>query len=95
MERSSTRTALTKVVLPAAEPLPALPDIDFMGINSYHLFSGLTGLAKVANVRVRLNSQLRPLNIRGDGSQAAPWALNVHQLTNAPGSSMSCNWRAS
>lgn len=52
VERSSTGSALTKVVLPAAEALPALPDLDSMGINSYHLFSDLTGLAKMATMRL-------------------------------------------
>jgi hypothetical protein len=50
-ERCSADPALTKVVLPAAEALPALPDLDSMGINSYHLFPDLTGLAKMATMR--------------------------------------------
>ena len=30
--------ALTKVVLPAGEAVPALPDLDSMGINCYHVY---------------------------------------------------------
>ena len=52
VERFSTGPALTKVVLPASEALPALPDLDSMGINSYQLFSDLTGLAKMATMRL-------------------------------------------
>jgi hypothetical protein len=46
-----TDPALTKVVLPATEALPALPDLDSMGINSHYLFPDLTGLAKMATMR--------------------------------------------
>ena len=52
VERFSIGSGLTKVVLPAVEALPALPDLDSMGINSYHLFSDLTGLAKMATMRL-------------------------------------------
>jgi hypothetical protein len=52
VEQFSIGSALTKVVLPASEALPALPDLDSMGINSYHLFTDLTGLAKMATMRV-------------------------------------------
>ena len=54
VQRSSAAPALTKVILPAVEALPALPDLDSMGINSYHLFSDLTGLAKMATMRLLL-----------------------------------------
>ena len=51
VERCSAETALTKVVLPSAEALPALPDLDSMGINSHQLFPDLTGLAKMVTMR--------------------------------------------
>jgi hypothetical protein len=54
VERSSANLALTKVVLPAAEAMPALPDLDSMGINSYHLFPDLAALAKMATIRLLL-----------------------------------------
>jgi len=50
-EGCATDPALTKVVLPATEALPALPDLEAMGINSHHLFPDLTGLAKMATMR--------------------------------------------
>jgi hypothetical protein len=46
--------ALTKVVLPAAEAVPALPDLDSMGINSYHVYPDLGGLAGLATMRLLL-----------------------------------------
>jgi FRG domain len=46
--------ALTKVVLPAAEAVPALPDLDSMGINSYHVYPDLGGLADLATMRLLL-----------------------------------------
>jgi hypothetical protein len=54
VEQSATHTALTKVVLPAAEAVEALPDLDSMGINNYHLFPDLTGLAGMATMRLHL-----------------------------------------
>jgi hypothetical protein len=62
VEEFSAGSALTKVVLPASEALPALPDLDSMGINSYHLFSDLTGLAKMATMRllVELTTETAP-----------------------------------
>jgi hypothetical protein len=52
VERSATGPALTKVVLPAAGALPALPDLDSMGINNYQLFPDFTGLAGMATMRL-------------------------------------------
>ena len=46
--------ALTKVVLPAAAAVPALPDLDSMGINSYHVYPDLGGLADLATMRLLL-----------------------------------------
>jgi hypothetical protein len=51
VEGCATDPALTKVVVPAMEALPALPDLDSMGINSHYLFPDLTGLAKMATMR--------------------------------------------
>jgi hypothetical protein len=48
------KVALTKVVLPAGEAVRALPDLDAMGINNYHLFPDPTGLAAMATTRVLL-----------------------------------------
>jgi FRG domain len=53
-ERSGTEPALTKAVLPASEAVQALPDLDSMGINNYHLFPDLTGLAAMASMRLSL-----------------------------------------
>jgi hypothetical protein len=53
-EKSGTDLALTKVVLPAGEAVQALPDLDSMGINDYHLFPDLTGLAGMATMRLVL-----------------------------------------
>jgi hypothetical protein len=53
-EKSATDLALTKVVLPAAEAFQALPDLDSMGINNYHLFPDFTGLAAMATMRLLL-----------------------------------------
>ena len=47
--------ALTKVVLPAGEAVPALPDLDSMGINSYHVYPDLGGLAEMATMRLLLS----------------------------------------
>jgi FRG domain-containing protein len=52
VSQSATDAALTKVVLPASEALSALPDLDSMGINNYHLFPDLTGLAGMATMRL-------------------------------------------
>jgi hypothetical protein len=52
VERFATGQALTKVVLPATEAVPTLPDLDSMGINGHHLFPDLTGLAKTATMRL-------------------------------------------
>jgi hypothetical protein len=52
--QSASGLALTKVVLPAGEAVPALPDLDSMGINSYHLFSDFGGLADMATMRLLL-----------------------------------------
>jgi hypothetical protein len=41
-------------VLPAGEAVQALPDLDSMGINDYHLFPDLTGLAGMATMRLVL-----------------------------------------
>ena len=46
--------ALTKVVLPASEAVPALPDLDSMGINSYRVYPDLGGLAEMATMRLLL-----------------------------------------
>jgi hypothetical protein len=54
VQQSATAPALTKVVLPATEAVQALPDLDSMGINSYHLFQDLTGLAEMATMRLLL-----------------------------------------
>jgi hypothetical protein len=54
-EQSATEVALTKVVLPAREAVRALPDLDAMGINNYHLFPDLTGLAKMVTTRMLLH----------------------------------------
>jgi hypothetical protein len=47
--------ALTKVVLPAIEAVPALPDLDSMGINSYRVYPDLDGLAEMATMRLLLS----------------------------------------
>jgi FRG domain-containing protein len=47
--------ALTKVVLPASEAVPALPDLDSMGINSYRVYPDLGGLAEMATMRLLLS----------------------------------------
>jgi hypothetical protein len=47
--------ALTKVVLPASEAVPALPDLDSMGINSYRVYPDLDGLAQLATMRLLLS----------------------------------------
>jgi hypothetical protein len=47
--------ALTKVVLPASEAVPALPDLDSMGINSYHVYPDLDGLAEMTTMRLLLS----------------------------------------
>ena len=47
--------ALTKVVLPASEAVPALPDLDSMGINSYRVYPDLGGLAELATMRLLLS----------------------------------------
>jgi hypothetical protein len=54
VERSASDLALTKVVLPGAEAVDALPDLDSMGINNYHLFPDFTGLAAMATMRLSL-----------------------------------------
>ena len=54
VEQFATDPALTKVVLPASEAVPALPDLDSMGINNYHLFPDFTGLANRATMRLLL-----------------------------------------
>lgn len=46
--------ALTKVLLPAAEAVIALPDLDSMGINSYYVYPGLVGLAEMTKMRLKL-----------------------------------------
>jgi hypothetical protein len=47
--------ALTRVVLPATEAVPALPDLDSMGINSYRVYPDLDGLAEMATMRLLLS----------------------------------------
>ncbi len=47
--------ALTKVVLPAIEAVPALPDLDSMGINAYRVYPDLDGLAEMATMRLLLS----------------------------------------
>jgi hypothetical protein len=47
--------ALTKVALPASEAVPALPDLDSMGINSYRVYPDLGGLAELATMRLLLS----------------------------------------
>jgi FRG domain len=47
--------ALTKVVLPAIEAVPALPDLDSMGINAYRVYPDLDGLAELATMRLLLS----------------------------------------
>jgi hypothetical protein len=59
VEQSATEPALTKVVLPAMEALPALPDLDSMGINNYHLFPDFMGLAGMATMRLLLELAAR------------------------------------
>ena len=54
VEQSAEGTALTKAVLPATEAVQALPDLDSMGINNYHLFPDFTGLAERATTRLVL-----------------------------------------
>jgi hypothetical protein len=54
VEQSATYPALTKVVLPAAEAAPALPDLDSVGVNLYQLFPDFTGLAGRATMRLLL-----------------------------------------
>ena len=53
-DRYRFRVALTKVVLPAGEAV-ALPDLDSMGINSYHVYPDLGGLAEMATMRLLLS----------------------------------------
>ena len=66
VDKSATDLALTKVVLPAGEAERALPDLDSMGINTYHLFPDPTGLAGMATMR-------RLLELRAEeGEDAAP-----------------------
>ena len=48
------RWALTQCVLPATAAEHALSDLDSMGINHYHLFPDLSGLAALATMRVTL-----------------------------------------
>jgi len=52
--QSASGLALTKVVLPAEEAVPALPDLDSMGINSYQLFADFKGLADRTTMRLLL-----------------------------------------
>ena len=53
--QSAAGTALTKAVLPSTEAVQALPDLDSMGINNYHLFPEFfTGLADRATMRLVL-----------------------------------------
>ncbi len=54
VEHSATDLALTKIVLRAGEAVQALPDLDSMGINNYHLFPDFTGLAGMATMRLLL-----------------------------------------
>jgi len=54
VERSAAGLALTKIVMPAREALTALPDLGAMGINNYHLFPDLTGLAELTVTRLLL-----------------------------------------
>jgi len=54
VEQSASDLALTKIVLPAGEALLALPDLDSMGINNYHLFPDFTGLADMTTMRMLL-----------------------------------------
>ncbi len=55
MTDTGSGVALTKVVLPAGEAVPALPDLDSMGINSYHVYPDLGGLAEMATMRLLLS----------------------------------------
>jgi hypothetical protein len=41
------------------EALPALPDLDSMGINNYHLFPDFMGLAGMATMRLLLELAAR------------------------------------
>lgn len=59
VEKYATGLALTKVVLPATEAMQALPDLDLMGINSYHLFPDFSGLAEMATMRLLLEQAAR------------------------------------
>jgi len=59
VNQSATEPALTKAVLPASEAVPALPDLDSMGINNYHLFPDFTGLAKMATMRLLVEQAAR------------------------------------
>jgi hypothetical protein len=53
-EHVATDVALTKVILPGAEAVGALPDLDAMGINNYQLFPDVPGLAKMVTMRLSL-----------------------------------------
>ena len=55
MTDTGSGVALTKVVLPATEAVPALPDLDSMGINSYRVYPDLDGLAEMATMRLLLS----------------------------------------
>ena len=61
VEQTATDLALTKVMLPSTEAAMALPDLDSMGINGYHLFPDLTGLASTTTMRLLMNLTTPPL----------------------------------
>ena len=54
VSETGSGVALTKVVLPASEAVPALPDLDSMGINSYRVYPDLDGLAEMTTMRLLL-----------------------------------------
>lgn len=54
VEHAAADVALTKAVLPGAEVVGALADLDAMGINNYHLFPDVPGLAKMVTMRLNL-----------------------------------------
>jgi hypothetical protein len=54
VEHTGADDALTKVVLPGAEASAALADLGAMGIDTYHLFPDVSGLAERAAIRLNL-----------------------------------------
>src|SRR6202012_3359394 len=72
--------ALTKISRPAAEAVPALPDLDSMGINSYHAYPDLGGLADLATMRLLLAE----LTAEGPGDGAPGVAAGSRRSARPP-----------